>query len=115
MFYLMCRSLDERTELIKHLKSKDILAVFHYLSLHGSEYYKDKHDGRALPNCDRFADCLLRLPMFYELDNNMQQHIISAIKEYFQGTKNRWYYILHKYNHTREASVFLPKKDKLYS
>lgn len=89
MFYLVCSSLDERTELIKHLKSKDILAVFHYLSLHGSEYYTDKHDGRALPNCDRFADCLLRLPMFYELDNNMQQHIISAIKEYFEGTKNR--------------------------
>lgn len=89
MFYLVCRSLDERAELIKHLKSKDILAVFHYLSLHGSEYYTDKHDGRALPNCDRFADCLLRLPMFYELDNNMQQHIISSIKEYFEGTKNR--------------------------
>ena len=70
MFYLVCNSLQERTALIKKLKEKDILAVFHYLSLHSSEYYKDKHDGRELPECDRYADCLVRLPMYYELTEN---------------------------------------------
>ena len=49
MFYLVCNSLEERTGLIKHLKDNDIQAVFHYLSLHSSPYYKDKHDGRSLP------------------------------------------------------------------
>ena len=68
MFYLVCNSLEERTALINKLKANDIGAVFHYLSLHSSPYYHDKHDGRDLPNCDRFADCLLRLPMFFELD-----------------------------------------------
>jgi len=67
MFYLVCASLSERTALIKKLKENDILAVFHYLSLHSSEFYKDKHDGRSLPECDRYADCLVRLPMFYDL------------------------------------------------
>lgn len=67
MFYLVCNSLEERTALIKKLKENDILAVFHYLSLHSSPYYQDKHDGRILPNCDRYADCLVRLPMYYEL------------------------------------------------
>lgn len=67
MFYLVCNNLDERTALIKKLKDNDILAVFHYLSLHSSEYYKDKHDGRQLPECDRYADCLVRLPMYYDL------------------------------------------------
>ena len=67
MFYLVCNSLAERTALIKKLKDNDILAVFHYLSLHSSEYYKGKHDGRQLPECDRYADCLVRLPMYYEL------------------------------------------------
>ncbi|MBO7508399.1 MAG: dTDP-4-amino-4,6-dideoxygalactose transaminase, partial [Clostridia bacterium] len=47
-----------------------VLAVFHYLSLHSSEYYKDKHDGRALPECDRYADCLVRLPMYYDLSED---------------------------------------------
>ena len=67
MFYLVCNSLSERTALIKKLKENDILAVFHYLSLHSSEFYKDKHDGRSLPECDRYADCLVRLPMYYDL------------------------------------------------
>lgn len=66
MFYLVCKSLEERTELIKRLKDNDILAVFHYLSLHSSPYYRDKHDGRGLPQCDRYADCLVRLPLFYD-------------------------------------------------
>ena len=67
MFYLVCNSLQERTALIKKMKDNDILAVFHYLSLHSSDYYKDKHDGRQLSECDRYADCLVRLPMYYEL------------------------------------------------
>lgn len=67
MFYLVSRSLDERTELIKRLKENDILAVFHYLSLHSSPFYQDKHDGRELPQCDRYADCLVRLPLYYDL------------------------------------------------
>lgn len=83
MFYLLCRSLSERTELIKHLKANGILAVFHYLSLHSSEYYKDKHDGRPLPNCDRFADCLVRLPLFYELGKTDINQIVESIKTFF--------------------------------
>ena len=35
---------------MKKLKDNDILAVFHYLSLHSSQYYTNKHDGRELPN-----------------------------------------------------------------
>ena len=83
MFYLICNSLKDRTKLIAHLKENGILAVFHYLSLHASEFYKDKHDGRELPNCDKFADCLVRLPMFYELEENKQQKIIKKIKDIF--------------------------------
>ena len=67
MFYLVCNSLEERTMLIKTLKDNDMLAVFHYLSLHSSPYYRGKHDGRDLPNCDRYADCLVRLPMYCDL------------------------------------------------
>ncbi len=68
MFYLVCKSLNQRQDLIGNFKNKGILAVFHYLSLHKSDYYKTKHDGRELKNCDKFADCLVRLPLFYELD-----------------------------------------------
>lgn len=68
MYYIICNSLEERTALLSKLKNNGVGAVFHYLSLHSSPYYIDKHDGRNLPNCDLFADCLVRLPMFYELN-----------------------------------------------
>ena len=64
MFYLVCDNIQEGTELISFLKTEGYHAVFHYLSLHKSPYYFDKHDSRNLPNCDKFADCLLRLPFF---------------------------------------------------
>lgn len=80
MFYLVCNGLEERTALINKLKANGIGAVFHYLSLHSSPYYQDKHDGRELPNCDRFADCLVRLPMFYELSVEDVELIISMLK-----------------------------------
>ena len=80
MFYLVCPSLEERTKLINTLKQNDILAVFHYLSLHSSPYYHEKHDGRVLANCDMFADCLVRLPLFYELSESDLDLIIATVK-----------------------------------
>ena len=85
MYYVICKSLEQRSALIGHLKSKGIMAVFHYLSLHKSPYFEKKHDGRLLPNCDRFSDCLVRLPLYYELDESQQMHIINEINLFFQG------------------------------
>ena len=83
MFYLVCRSLDERTKLIAYLKEYGMGAVFHYLSLHLSDYYRDHHEGDIpnLPNCDRFADCLVRLPMYYELELEQANEICEKIQE----------------------------------
>lgn len=67
MFYLVCHNLKERTALIDRLKEHDVMAVFHYLSLHASSYYASRHDGRPLPMSDRYADCLVRLPLFFDL------------------------------------------------
>ena len=83
MFYLVCRSLPERSALIAHLKRAGILAVFHYLSLHKSPFYAAKHDGRELPNANRFADCLLRLPMFYDLTVDQVQEVCSQIIAFY--------------------------------
>ena len=80
MFYLVFPSLEKRTALIQHLKENDIMAVFHYLSLHSSQFYKDKHDGRELPECDRYADTLVRLPMYYDLEIADVERICDLIK-----------------------------------
>ena len=82
MFYLVCDSVDDRTRFIQHLKDKGILSVFHYLSLHKSSYY-EKYSTRKseLPNSDMFSDCLVRLPLFYELTDEQVEYIIHTIKE----------------------------------
>jgi dTDP-4-amino-4,6-dideoxygalactose transaminase len=82
MFYLICKDLTQRTALLAHLKSNGIYAVFHYLSLHKSPFYANKHDGRELRNCDRYADCLLRLPFFYELSDEQTAFIAEKILEF---------------------------------
>lgn len=84
MFYLVCRSIDERTALIKYLKDNGVGAVFHYLSLHKSDYYRNNYtEIPDLPCCDRFADCLVRMPMYYELSEDDVSLIVEYIKEFF--------------------------------
>lgn len=68
MFYIICKNIEQRTKIINFLKERNIHSVFHYLSLHTSEFYNDKHDKRILQECDSYADTLLRLPLFYELN-----------------------------------------------
>ena len=83
MFYVVCGSLKERTALIDHLKQNGILSVFHYLSLHKSPFYAAKHDGRELPNADRFADCLVRLPMYYDLTVAQVDEVCERIRQFY--------------------------------
>lgn len=82
MFFIIFNSIERRTEFIDFLKDNDILAVFHYLSLHKSDYYHKMHDGRDLPYCDKFADCLVRLPLFYDLSDAEQFKIIDVISAF---------------------------------
>ena len=83
MFYFVCRGLVERDELIAYLKAQGIHAVFHYLGLHKSPFYQDHHDGRELPWCDLYTDCLLRLPLFYELTESEVDQISQAVIDFY--------------------------------
>ncbi|MNH27137.1 dTDP-4-amino-4,6-dideoxygalactose transaminase [compost metagenome] len=84
MFYLVCSSLEQRTALIQYLKDNEVHAVFHYLSLHTSEFYQDKYIGYPLPNSDYFTDTLVRLPLFYELTDEQVDHICMQIKRFVE-------------------------------
>ena len=84
LFYLICKSIEQRTALIAFLKSNSVTAVFHYLSLHKSPFYKNEYIGDALKNSDRYSDTLVRLPLYYELSNNDQKQIISLIKSFYE-------------------------------
>lgn len=82
-FYILFETLEERTRIINKLKENRIMAVFHYLPLHSSEFNMKNSSKQIekLPNSERFSDCLLRLPLYYELSNDDIDRICSIIKE----------------------------------
>ncbi len=83
MYYLVCKDLNERTEFIEYLKSKEIHSVFHYLSLHNSPYFTDKHDGRELPWSDHYSNCLVRLPLHMYLSDEDVFRVIEEINLFY--------------------------------
>ena len=80
MFYLLFPDLARRTDFIAKMKAREVSCVFHYLPLHSSEFYRERHDGRALPNCDRYANTLVRLPLYCGLAPD-QDKVLAAIKD----------------------------------
>lgn len=80
MFYMVCRSEEHRDQIIRYLGNNGVQAVFHYQSLHRSKFYKEKHDNRELVEADRYSNCLLRLPLYYELTENNLTKIVRTLK-----------------------------------
>lgn len=79
MFYLVFPGLQERTAAIQRLKDSEISAVFHYISLHKSPFYADKHQGSELPLTDHYSDSLLRLPFYNDMSSDEQNYIIEKL------------------------------------
>jgi len=78
MFYMICVDIIQRNRLLNYLKINDIYAVFHYQSLHKSDYYDSKYEGCELNNSDMYTDCLIRFPLYFELSKEEQNEIIKV-------------------------------------
>ncbi|NGM63428.1 dTDP-4-amino-4,6-dideoxygalactose transaminase [Sphingobacterium sp. SGG-5] len=88
MFYMVCRSYEERTALIQFMKEQDIHPVFHYLSLNKSDYFLKDNMEVDIINSDYFTDCLLRLPFYYDLNEEQIDKIVNEIKEFYKIESN---------------------------
>jgi dTDP-4-amino-4,6-dideoxygalactose transaminase len=84
LFFIVCNSETDRTKLSTYLRKKEIHTIFHYQSLHKSKYYFEKHDGRNLPNSDKFSERLLRLPLHNDLTVNQVEYVCDEISKYFK-------------------------------
>lgn len=83
MYYLVMPSLEQRQSLITHLRSNNIISVFHYQSLHLSDMGK-KYGGKPgdCPVTERMSDCLLRLPFFNDMTVEQQMKVITVMKQW---------------------------------
>lgn len=84
IYFMLCKNLEQRSELLAYLKEKGVYAVFHYLSLHSSPYFHQVHDGRPLTQSDEFTNTLLRLPLFYELTDQEVDYITDTLLQFFE-------------------------------
>jgi dTDP-4-amino-4,6-dideoxygalactose transaminase len=83
MFYLLLPSLEIRKLLMAHLRDNGIVTVFHYQPLHLSEYGR-RFGGKEgdCPVTEMAADCLLRLPFYYDLTENDLDQVLTAINHF---------------------------------
>lgn len=83
MFFFTVDNRKQRDELLSYLNKQGIQAVFHYLPLHISPFYKKRHDGRELPNAVRFSETIVRLPFYYDLTLSDVEHVAGKVREFF--------------------------------
>nr|NIM97945.1 dTDP-4-amino-4,6-dideoxygalactose transaminase [candidate division Zixibacteria bacterium] len=87
LFYIILKDEDTRNALMDHLKSRGILAIFHYLPLHLSQVGRsmDYTDGQ-LPVAESMSGRLLRLPFYHDMKKEEQAEVVAGIKDFFQKT-----------------------------
>jgi len=80
IFYLLMPSLEARTALLAYLRQRLILAVFHYQPLHLSDMGRrlGGRDGQC-PVTEEVCDRLVRLPLFFQLEDDDQARVIEAV------------------------------------
>lgn len=84
IFYLLLKNEHDRDAFINHIKKGGAQASFHYGALHHSKYFKDQYKGGKLINAERFANCLVRLPLFYQLKNDEIDYIVALTYKFFR-------------------------------
>lgn len=85
MYYLKCKDLEERTAFISYLKENGVQAVFHYVPLHSAPagLKFGRFDGEDVCTTAE-SDRLVRLPMYYGLNDSDRNRVISVVKEFFE-------------------------------
>lgn len=80
IFYLKVKNLQERIKLLNFLKDNGVCAAFHYIPLHSSKAGLKYGEFIGVDKyTTRESERLLRLPIYYDLQEYEQEKIISLI------------------------------------
>jgi len=83
IFYIVLGSKTDRHKLIKFLKIKKIMSIFHYIPLHNSPYGKRFYKNRNLKVTERISDRILRLPIHNKMTIKKAIYVCKIIKIFF--------------------------------
>ncbi|MDD4273158.1 MAG: dTDP-4-amino-4,6-dideoxygalactose transaminase [Desulfobacter postgatei] len=88
VMYVITRSLSERNRLIHHLETNHIKAIFHYIPLHSSPMGKKfSRTHGDIVNTIRVSDCIVRLPLFNEMQENDVHRVMEAFHEFYRENR----------------------------
>lgn len=84
MFYIKTKDIKERSELTRYLKEREIITMAHYLPLHSAKaglkygrfHGEDKYTTKE-------SERLLRLPLYYGLEDSEVDQVISVINKFY--------------------------------
>lgn len=84
IFGFLFRNTAERGEFISYMKERSVLTPFHYVALHTSNFGKkffgeENLKSQDFKNCNRFSDCLVRLPLYYNMTDVEQNYVIESV------------------------------------
>ena len=87
MFYIIGLNLIYTNDIINLLKNKGILCAKHYITLHDSPYIKkyeniNEYNITDMKNSKNYENNLIRLPLYYDLNNENIDLISNIINEY---------------------------------
>ena len=86
IFYIITRSLEERTGIIASLRKKEINPIFHYIPLHSSPAgLKYGRTGGAMTVTDEMSNRLLRLPMYYGMSEEDIEKVMKELTNFFRS------------------------------
>lgn len=84
MFYFTVKDKCQRNQIITKLNDYGIMAIFHYQALHKSPFYRDQIPQAYAPRAEYYSDCLIRLPLFYELPLETASNVLEIISDTFR-------------------------------
>jgi len=81
IFHVVFHHSAQRDYILRELRVRGIHAVFHYRALHESPFFQDRHRGGELPQASRYERCLVRLPLFYDMQASNIESVCRALEE----------------------------------
>jgi len=81
LFYVLLPDEAARDRCLAGLRSRGVMAAFHYVPLHSSPYGRSLGAAADLPVTERVARTLLRLPLHPRLSEEDVDRVVGAVKQ----------------------------------
>lgn len=89
LYWFLVRDGQTRSQLLSRLNEQGVAASSHYVPLHNSPMgMRLGCDSRSLPVTEDVSERLVRLPVYPELSEKQQLHVVKAVAQFFKQSES---------------------------